>query len=734
MKKLCAWLLAGVMVIGMGIPVYAEEKSEEKTRDDTEQNLTVEEENRQENEMIPEDQEADRQKEEKTETQETKETEAKTETQETKETEVKTETQETKETETKTETEQPKKTEVKTEEKEADVVRDEPAAETENRNGEEAAPEKEQEETGNNQESDTTESLYELILDPVEVTLKEGETRILKVSVSMPRIRTDLVCSYQLESDGAIAFDETTHTITALGAGTGYIHVTADWTEDGQPITLNKSCKVTVEKADTDSVILINGKEYAAEDSAGKSNLQQAVEASGCDIGEVTEIEFRAGAIRQDDFAYIAKNADALQYSLKKFVIGDDVRTAGIPDSAIPDGAFCTKAGYCALTDVYLGAGIRGLGQNAFGGCASILNFEAPGVEYIKAGALDSVKAQTLSFPGVTRVEAGAFGTTAKPAAELHLPALQTMDNGALECFENLKVLELAAVPPEMPGELKLAPEVAENLKLELPAGAVKYYEQSGYYDAETNTWCRIALPEQEAGEYTITLIADGQTIDVIILPHTEECLGKPIPDAPDREGYIFLEWNTKADGSGQTVNKDTRITGDLSLYAIYREEDVYTVTFMVDDEAVLVKYVRETDNLLTLPKNPTKTGYTFKRWEGVIDGGIYSVTEPIEIHDDLTLYAVFEKNAAVTEKEEEKKTEPEKETDQTRKEEKKTDKKDKDKKENKKDEKKADTTKKAVKTGDGNEAAPVILTMVLAWSVAGVVIVIRRRNLRGRL
>ena len=170
---------------------------------------------------------------------------------------------------------------------------------------EEAAPE-EQASEENTSGDEAQGDIYQLVLNPEEVTLKEGESCILKVSVSMPRIQSDLDCSYQAESSGAIAFDEETKMITALGAGTGYIHVTAKWTDDnGKLITLNKSCKVTVEKADTDSVILINGQEYAINDSADKSNLQQAVEASGIDVKQVTEIEFKSGAIREDDFRYI---------------------------------------------------------------------------------------------------------------------------------------------------------------------------------------------------------------------------------------------------------------------------------------------------------------------------------------------------------------------------------------------------------------------------------------------
>ena len=66
-------------------------------------------------------------------------------------------------------------------------------------------------------------------------------------------------------------------------------------------------------------------------------------------------------------------------------------------------------------------------------------------------------------------------------------------------------------------------------------------------------------------------------------------------------------------------MDAETLITEDLTIYAVYREEYVYTVTFVVDDEEVLVKYVKESDNLLTLPKDPVKSGYTFKWWEAVI-------------------------------------------------------------------------------------------------------------------
>ena len=737
MKKLCAWFLVIIMLAGMGMPVYGQEETEEPQNaaevqaeiteipgtDQITETPSADQTDKAEDpaaDQTKEPQSADADQTEKTQTttaEGTGTTEAPADTGENA-----AETENSEEAASKENV--PEATVPKESASEEAMPVDsalEEAASEESTLAESTLAESASEETAF--EDETKDDIYQLILNPEEVVLKEGESCILKVSVSMPRIQSDLDCSYQAESSGAIAFDEETKTITALGAGTGYIHVTAKWTDDnGKLITLNKSCKVTVEKADTDSVILINGQEYAINDSADKSNLQQAVEASGIDAKQVTEIEFKSGAIRKDDFRYIAENSDVLQHSLKRFAVSDEAVTAGIPDAAIPQGAFQSEKGYGVLETVYLGNGIRGLDENAFAGCAAIKEFEAPGVVYMKAGALDSIKAQALSFPRLERIEAGAFGTAANPAAELHFPALKTMDAGVLAGFENLQLLELGTVPPEMTGELKLGAGVAENLKLVLPGGAVKYYMKSEYYDADTNTWCNITLPQQEAGEYVITVIADGETVDVIRLSYEEECLGTQLPEGPVKQGYIFLEWNTQADGKGEKVDAETLITEDLTIYAVYREEYVYTVTFVVDDEEVLVKYVKESDNLLTLPKDPVKSGYTFKWWEGVIDGGVWSVTDSIRIHADLTLYARFEKNAVITANAEPEKTEVKKET-----EEKKEDKKKSEKKEEKKDE----TAEKAVKTGDDSSVMPLAVTMILAGGAAVAVMVRYRRKPR---
>ena len=330
MKKLCAWFLVIIMLAGTGMPVYGQEETEEpkdavevqagiKENSGTEQIADTLSAGRTDKEVIPAADQTENMQTENTQTTDVKATGAPETPVDTAEN--KTENVAENAGENAAETRKPEETASKENALE-EAVPEEKASE-------EAVPEETAAEENASEENtsgdEALDDIYQLMLNPEEVVLKEGESCILKVSVSMPRIQSDLDCSYQAESSGAIAFDEETKTITALGAGTGYIHVTAKWTDDnGKLITLNKSCKVTVEKADTDSVILINGQEYAINDSADKSNLQQAVEASGIDAKQVTEIEFKSGAIRKDDFRYIAENSDVLQHSLKRFAVSDE--------------------------------------------------------------------------------------------------------------------------------------------------------------------------------------------------------------------------------------------------------------------------------------------------------------------------------------------------------------------------------------------------------------------------
>lgn len=49
-------------------------------------------------------------------------------------------------------------------------------------------------------------------------------------------------------------------------------------------------------------------------------------------------------------------------------------------------------------------------------------------------------------------------------------------------------------------------------------------------------------------------------------------CLPKELPAAPSAPaGQVFKEWNTKADGSGQSFNAETVVMADMAVYPVYR-------------------------------------------------------------------------------------------------------------------------------------------------------------------
>ncbi len=88
------------------------------------------------------------------------------------------------------------------------------------------------------------------------------------------------------------------------------------------------------------------------------------------------------------------------------------------------------------------------------------------------------------------------------------------------------------------------------------------------------------------------------------------------------KNGYTFMGWNTKADGSGKTyadeasIKSSSRKNGEITLYAQWKPT-VYTISYVLNDgknnTANPSKYTIESQNItLAAPK---KTGYTFEGW-----------------------------------------------------------------------------------------------------------------------
>ena len=62
----------------------------------------------------------------------------------------------------------------------------------------------------------------------------------------------------------------------------------------------------------------------------------------------------------------------------------------------------------------------------------------------------------------------------------------------------------------------------------------------------------------------------DGTTTTLEV--EKDQAIGEKLPTAPEKEGYVFKEWNTSEDGTGETVTANTVITANMDIYPIYEE------------------------------------------------------------------------------------------------------------------------------------------------------------------
>jgi uncharacterized repeat protein (TIGR02543 family) len=116
----------------------------------------------------------------------------------------------------------------------------------------------------------------------------------------------------------------------------------------------------------------------------------------------------------------------------------------------------------------------------------------------------------------------------------------------------------------------------------------------------------------------------------------------------PYKNGYEFLEWNTRSDLKGRTWHfaSDTMPDRNVTLYAKYKQNS-YRIKFMYNDErGVFYQQDILYGSKIKKHKVPSKQGYKFVGWNTNSQGNgswlghgdIYNVAE------DVTVYAIWKK------------------------------------------------------------------------------------------
>ncbi len=152
----------------------------------------------------------------------------------------------------------------------------------------------------------------------------------------------------------------------------------------------------------------------------------------------------------------------------------------------------------------------------------------------------------------------------------------------------------------------------------------------------------------------TYTVSFDNNTSDPEAIPRQITCAHgnsiNPLPEQPpQRQGYSFVGWNTKADGTGIAFGQKTKVTTCLTVYAQY-DINTYSVKFSVGEGADFhtgggaQEQSVPFGNLAVKPETPSRSGYTFAGWYSDINLTMeYVFTGAVQ--QDLTLYAKWISN-----------------------------------------------------------------------------------------
>lgn len=137
------------------------------------------------------------------------------------------------------------------------------------------------------------------------------------------------------------------------------------------------------------------------------------------------------------------------------------------------------------------------------------------------------------------------------------------------------------------------------------------------------------------------------------VVKAAEEKLNKLGVTFADRKGYdalveAYVEAKSlyeNALAEQENVKAGEKALND-ALAKIPEKQEKVTVTFDVDGEKTTVEVEKGKVLGDNVPNNPVKDGFTFKGWNTEKDGTGTEVTADTVVEEDMTVYAVFEKNS----------------------------------------------------------------------------------------
>ncbi|WEV52861.1 leucine-rich repeat domain-containing protein [Bifidobacterium sp. ESL0704] len=113
-------------------------------------------------------------------------------------------------------------------------------------------------------------------------------------------------------------------------------------------------------------------------------------------------------------------------------------------------------------------------------------------------------------------------------------------------------------------------------------------------------------------------------------------------PNKPTRDGFVFDCWQIKINGKLVDYDFSKPVTGDITLYAKWTR--TYTVTFDTDGGTSIDPQTIVSGKNATAPKEPTRNGYLFQKWQIDQDGKLVDYDFNTPVTGNITLHALWTK------------------------------------------------------------------------------------------
>lgn len=156
-------------------------------------------------------------------------------------------------------------------------------------------------------------------------------------------------------------------------------------------------------------------------------------------------------------------------------------------------------------------------------------------------------------------------------------------------------------------------------------------------------------------GQFVVTFNKNGGTKEATPRTKAGGAAGVGVlPTPPTKPGYIFSNWNTKADDSGALFNATTAVTENITVYAQWDQapEGRFVVIFDKnggDTEAMPPQKAGGESGVVLPGINPTKAGYIFDSWNTKPDGSGAEFIRTTPVTADITVYAQWKKGFIIT-------------------------------------------------------------------------------------